>query len=94
VLFRELPLLILDSALKHDLDREAISHALDMRPDEWEWEIDPDNDPPTMLWIGPDYAGNLLEVIGGDLVDVRLIWHAKKCGTAFRKKYLPSTPQS
>ena len=47
-----------DSALKHGYDIENISHAIDMAL--LEKEIDPDNDPPKILFIGPDHAGNLL----------------------------------
>lgn len=90
MLFRDLPLRILDSALKHGYDREEISYALDMRPDGWVWEIDPDNDPPKTLFICLDRAGNPMEVVGGELADVLLIWHADKCRTS----YLKLLPQS
>ena len=67
--------------MAHGYDREEISHAIDMRLDER--EIDPDNDPPKILFIGPDHSGNLLEVIGGELADVLLIWHADKCSPEY-----------
>lgn len=71
------------SALKHGLSIEDISHAIDMAL--LRKEIDSDNEPPKLLLIGPDHAGNLLEVIGGELADdVLLIWHADVC----RSKYL------
>lgn len=76
------------SALKHGCSIEGISHAVDMALlDE---VIDEDNDPPKILIIGPDPAGNLLELIGGEIAgDVLLIWHAQRC----RKQYLQYLPQ-
>lgn len=53
--------------------------------------IDADNDPPKVLIIGPDGAGNLLELIGGDMADdVLLIWHADSC----RADYLRLLPKA
>jgi hypothetical protein len=67
-----------DSALKHGYSIEDISHAIDMALTEY--EIDPDTEPPKLLFIGPDHAGNLLEVIGGEVADnILLIWHADTC---------------
>jgi hypothetical protein len=78
---------VLDSALKHGCSREAISHAIDMAL--YAEEIDPDSDPPKRLYIGPDPAANLLEVIGGEIADdILLIWHAQRC----RVKYLELLP--
>jgi hypothetical protein len=78
-----------DSALKHGCSREDISHAVDMAL--YVGEIDPDNDPPKRLYIGPDPAANLLEVIGGGLADeILLIWHAKRCRTQYLE-LLPPT---
>ena len=38
--------------------------------------------------IGPDEAGNLLELVGGDLGNGdRLIWHAMRCRRAYLEKY-------
>jgi len=71
-----------DSALKHGCSREDISHAIDMAL--YVGEKDPDNDPPKLLFIGPDPASNLLEVIGGEIGDgILLIWHAKRCGAQY-----------
>jgi hypothetical protein len=40
-------------------------------------DLDPDADPPKVLAIGPDLAGNLLEVIWLELDDARdLVIHA------------------
>jgi hypothetical protein len=77
------------SALKHGCTIEEISHAIDMA--QVEIEIDADNDPPKFLFIGPDSAGNLLELIGGVLAgDVLLIWHADTC----RPQYLKLLPNA
>ncbi len=66
------------SALKHGCTIEDISHAVDMA--QYEDVLDEDNDPPKLLIIGPDGAGNFLELIGGELADdVLLIWHARPC---------------
>ena len=52
-------------------------------------EIDPDNDPPKLLYIGPDGAGNLLELVGGEISGGDLlIWHADRC----RADYLELLP--
>ncbi len=68
---------------------EDISHVIDMALHVV--EIDPDNEPPKLLFIGPDSAGNLLEVIGGDVADdVLLIWHADTC----RSEYLTLLPKA
>jgi hypothetical protein len=81
------PLQVEASALKHRCSIEDISHAIDMAV--LEIVLDPDSDPPKILFIGPDHAGNLLEVIGGDMADLLLIWHANVC----RKKYLQLLPK-
>lgn len=79
-----MPLRVADSALKHGYSIEDISHAIDMAL--LAREIDPDNDPPKLLFIGPDHAGDLLEVIGGEMADdVLLIWHADACRSMYLK---------
>jgi hypothetical protein len=68
---------IKDSALRHGLTRETISHAHDMAIAGA--LIDSNNDPPKLLIIGPDEAGNLVELIGGDSpLGERVIWHADR----------------
>lgn len=76
-----------ESALKRRWTREDISHAYDMAL--FEGVVDEDADPPKLLIIGPDSAGNPLELIGAELEngDV-LIWHAMAC----RKQYLDLLP--
>ena len=79
---------VYSSALKHGCTVEDISHAVDMAL--YENVVDWDNDPPKLLIIGPDGAGNLLELIGGELADdVLLIWHAMRC----RPQYLHLLPK-
>ena len=72
-----------ESALKHGCSVEDISHALDMALRSF--EVDPDHDPPKLLFIGPDPAGNLLELIGGEFGDDLWIWHADRCRPAYLK---------
>jgi hypothetical protein len=74
---------------KHGYSAEDISHAVDMAL--YEGVLDEDNDPPKLLIIGPTGAGNLLELIGGELADeVLLIWHADRC----RRAYLELLPKT
>lgn len=64
-----------DSAHKHGIDDEAIVHALDHAITVV--DLEPDGDPPKGLAIGPDQAGNLLEVIWLELADdMQLVIHA------------------
>jgi hypothetical protein len=61
------------SARKHGVDDAAILHALD-----------PESDPPKVLAIGPDSAGNLLEIIWLELFDdVNLVIHAMPLRPSF-----------
>ncbi len=62
------------SAFKHGYDEETILHALDHVI--VVVDLEPDADPPKVLAIGPEPAGNLLEVIWLDLVDTELVIHA------------------
>jgi hypothetical protein len=75
-----------DSALRHGWTREDISHAYDLAI--LDKVLDEDADPPKVLIIGPDSAGNLLELIGGVLEEGDVIWHAMPC----RKQYLDLLP--
>lgn len=77
-----------DSALIHNCTREEISHAFDFALAEC--VLDDDADPPKLLFIGPDSAGNFLELIGCDLDGGdTLIWHAMVC----RSQYLELLPE-
>lgn len=55
------------SARKHGIDDDAILHALDHALTVI--DLEPDADPPKVLAIGPDHAGNLLEIIWLELAD-------------------------
>jgi hypothetical protein len=55
----------------------------------YEGVIDPDWEPIKILTIGPDPAGNLLELIGGEQSNGdHLVWHAMRC----RPQYLALLP--
>jgi hypothetical protein len=63
------------SAHKHGVSDAAIIHALDHAVTVV--DLEPEADPPKALAIGPDHAGNLLEVIWLELADeVNLVIHA------------------
>jgi hypothetical protein len=63
---------ILPSALKHDVATEDILHAFD-NCIEW---LELDDDPLRYLLVGPDRAGNLLELVVVIADDVELLIHA------------------
>ena len=70
------------SAFKHGVLVEPIAHAFAQR-----WvavDLDVDGDPARVLAIGPDLAGNLLEVIWLELADERmLVIHAMPLRVSF-----------
>ncbi len=79
------------SAHKHGVSELAILHALDHAVTVV--DIDPDADPPKVLAIGPDHAGNLLEIIWLELADdVSLVIHAMPLRPAFYE-LLPQSPE-
>jgi len=59
------------SARRHSVDDQDIRHAIEHPV--VVADIDPDADPPKLLAIGPDRAGNLLEVVVLTLADDRLL---------------------
>jgi len=70
------------TAHNHGIDEPAIRHAVDHALTVI--DLDPDTDPPKVLAIGPDQAGNLLEVIWLELADdVELVIHAMRLRAAF-----------
>jgi hypothetical protein len=78
---------VAESALKHGHSIEEISHAYDFYA--FEGVIDDGADPPKILTIGPDSAGNLVELVGGlQPSGDHLIWHAMRC----RRRYLNLLP--
>ena len=65
------------SARRHKVDDDDIEHAL--ANGLVYVELEPDEDPPKLLCIGPSRAGTLLEVIWIELADERmLVIHAMK----------------
>ena len=65
---------VTDSAARH-----AIAHAIVIV------DLDPDNEPPKVLAIGPDHAGNLLEIIWIELDAGReVVIHAMGLRATFR----------
>lgn len=76
------------SAFKHDYEEATILHAVDQAI--VGVDLEPDADPPKLLAIGPDPAGNLLEVIWLELEDeVALVIHAMQLRASFHE-LLPS----
>ena len=70
------------SAFKHGIVVDAIAHAIDHLV--VVVDLDPDADPPQVLAIGPDSAGNLLEVIWLELAEERaIVIHAMPLRRAF-----------
>ena len=77
------------SASRHRISandvNHAVAHALVIV------DLDPGSDPPKVLCIGPDRAGNLLEVIWLELADERpLVIHAM----ALRRIFFDLLPKS
>jgi hypothetical protein len=63
------------SAHRHGIDDAGILHALDYALTVI--DLEPESDPPKVLAIGPDHAGNLLEIVWLELADdVNLVIHA------------------
>ena len=69
------------SALRHGLTEDDIAHAVDNSVAVA--DLEPDADPPKLLVIGPDLAGNLLEVVLLDLADDVLAIHAMALRATF-----------
>lgn len=70
------------SARKHGLDDGAIRHAWDNALGYF--TVDADTEPPKGLCIGPDGAGNLLELLYLELDETELLIHAMPLRPAFR----------
>jgi hypothetical protein len=70
------------SAYRHGYDDADILHALEQVL--VVVDLDPEGDPPRMLAIGPDQAGNFLEVIWIELADDRsMVIHAMALRAVF-----------
>ena len=70
-----------DSAFKHGVTAEAIEHAVEYS---MHWDDDAyGTEPPKVLILGPDHAGNILEVIGEYDADELKVFHAMKARPQF-----------
>ena len=70
------------SARKHGADDDTIRHAFDHAI--VVVELEPEADPPRVLAIGPDRAGNLLEIIWLEFADgIELVIHAMPLRASF-----------
>jgi hypothetical protein len=70
------------SAHKHGIGDAAIFHVLDHALTVF--DLEPDADPSKVLAVGPDHAGNLLEIIWLELADgVDLVIHAMPLRSTF-----------
>ena len=78
------------SARKHGIDEPAIRHALEHAITVV--DLEPDTDPPRTLAIGPDPAGNLLEIIWLEFDEVDLVIHAMPLRSQFYD-LLPQSPE-
>jgi len=79
------------SARKHGITEDVILHALANAITVI--DLEPETDPPKVLAIGPDYAGNLLEIIWLELADdVNLVIHAMPLRPTFYR-LLPQSPE-
>ena len=78
------------SAHKHGINDTAIRHALDHAITVV--DLEPDADPPKGLAIGPDPAGNLLELIWLELEEISLVIHAMPLRPQFYD-LLPQSPE-
>ncbi len=78
------------SAYKHGLDEQTILHAI--KHAITVIELEPDMDPPRVLAIGPDHAGNSLEVIWLELDDgVEMVIHAMRLRPSFHELLPPES---
>lgn len=78
-------------ARQHGITDEVILHALAHAITVI--DLEPDADPPKVLAIGPDHAGNLLEITWLELADdVNLVIHAMPLRPAFYH-LLPQSPE-
>lgn len=72
------------SSSKHGVHPHDVLHALEHAS--VSIDLEPDADPPTILTIGPDRAGNLLEVIMLELTDNRrIVIHTMKLRRQFHE---------
>lgn len=68
-----------ESAFKHGLTAEAIEHAIDI----WMFWQDNITETPNTLILGPDPAGNILEILAEPSGDELKVFHALKARSKF-----------
>jgi hypothetical protein len=73
---------IFESAYRHGFTDEEIRHAWDNSLGFY--TVDADTDPPKSLCIGPDTAGNLLEILYLEIRQGELVIHAMPLRPVFR----------
>jgi hypothetical protein len=78
------------SAHKPGINDTTIHHALEHAITVF--DLEPDADPPRVLAIGPDPAGNSLEIIWLELEDINLVIHAMPLRAQFYD-LLPQSPE-
>lgn len=75
------------SAFKHGVDAASIVHAVDHAL--VNLDLDAESDPPKVLAIGPDAAGNLMEIIWLELESSSIVIHAM----ALRRSFYDLLPE-
>jgi hypothetical protein len=75
------------SAFKHGVDESSIVHAVEHAL--VIVDLDAESDPPKVLAIGPDAAGNLLEIIWLELENSSIVIHAM----ALRRSFYDLLPE-
>ena len=70
------------SALRHGITASEIKHAWDYGVGDL--TLDARHEPPKRLRIGPDYAGNFLELVYLEAADEPLIIHAMALGVSLK----------
>jgi hypothetical protein len=68
-----------ESAFKHGVTTEAMEHAID----NWMFWQDDFHETPNVLILGPDHAGNMLEILAEPFGDELTIFHAMKARPKF-----------
>ena len=78
------------SAKKHGISDEAINHAIANHA--YTAYLDEHETPPRILYLGPDRAGNLLEIVSSEMDDgSELVIHAMKMRRRFGSLIGPGT---
>jgi hypothetical protein len=78
------------SAFKHGVTAEAVEHAID----NWMFWQDNVNETPNVLILGPDYSGNILEILAEPFGDELTVFHAMKARPKFLELLTEGREQS